>query len=151
MRGAKSILQEEDYSSFTHILAAVGTGTTLAGLVEAAGPQQEVWGISVLKNAFDLPAAINALLSPAAQNRFTLLHDFHFGGYARSSPALIRFMNDWYRQTDIPTDFVYTGKLFYAFQQLCARSYFPEGSNILVIHSGGLQGNCSLSKGTLLF
>ncbi|MEI6946573.1 pyridoxal-phosphate dependent enzyme [Paraflavisolibacter sp. H34] len=150
-RGAESILDSPGCAAYSHLLAAVGTGTTLAGLVEAAGPQQQVTGISVLKNNTDLLPAINALLSPHRRDRFTLLHDFHFGGYAKSTPALLEFMNDWYRQTGIPSDFVYTGKLFYAFQQLCALSYFPPGSNVLVVHSGGLQGNCSLNKGTLLF
>ena len=60
-------------------------------------------------------------------------------------------MNAFYRQTGVPTDFVYTGKLFYAVTDLLEKNYFPPGSKILVIHSGGLQGNDSLKEGTLLF
>ena len=60
-------------------------------------------------------------------------------------------MNDFYEATDIPTDFVYTGKLMFAIFQLIHRQYFPEGSSILAIHSGGLQGNKSLKKGELVF
>jgi 1-aminocyclopropane-1-carboxylate deaminase len=51
----------------------------------------------------------------------------------------------------IPTDFVYTGKLFYAVRDLIQKNFFPSGSRILLIHSGGLQGNLSLRKGTLMF
>ncbi len=76
---------------------------------------------------------------------------YHMGGYARWTPELIRFMNDWYRQTGIPTDFVYTGKLFFALDHLIRSSYFPPGSRLLAVHSGGLQGNRSLPKGTLIF
>ncbi len=60
-------------------------------------------------------------------------------------------MNDFYRETSIPSDFVYTGKLFYALQDLVNTGYFPAGSRLLVIHSGGLPGNASLKKGTLIF
>ena len=60
-------------------------------------------------------------------------------------------MNRFYSDTGIPTDFVYTGKLFFALTDLLARDYFPEGARILAIHSGGLRGNQSLAPGTLLF
>jgi 1-aminocyclopropane-1-carboxylate deaminase len=79
------------------------------------------------------------------------MHDYHFGGYAKHTKELIHFMNDWYRQTGVPSDFVYTGKLFFAVYQLLQQNYFAPGSTILVIHSGGLQGNRSLPKGTLIF
>jgi 1-aminocyclopropane-1-carboxylate deaminase len=60
-------------------------------------------------------------------------------------------MNEFYRQTGIPSDFVYTGKLFFAVNDLLQKDYFPAGSKLLLMHSGGLQGNQSLPKGTLIF
>jgi 1-aminocyclopropane-1-carboxylate deaminase/D-cysteine desulfhydrase-like pyridoxal-dependent ACC family enzyme len=60
-------------------------------------------------------------------------------------------MNSFYEQTGIPTDFVYTGKLCYAVTDMVKKNYFPAGSRLLLIHSGGLQGNTSLTKGTLIF
>lgn len=150
-QGAESILDHCSRERYTHILAACGTGTTLAGLVAAAAPGQTVIGIPVLKNYTAMEAEINALLPPELHSRYTLLHDYHFGGYAKHPPALIDFMNRWYEQTGIPSDFVYTGKLFYAVDDLVRQGYFPRGSCILAIHSGGLQGNDSLSKGTLIF
>jgi 1-aminocyclopropane-1-carboxylate deaminase len=60
-------------------------------------------------------------------------------------------MNRLFIQSLIPTDFVYTGKLFYAVNDLAKNNYFPADSKLLVIHSGGLQGNGSLEKGVLLF
>jgi len=151
MLGASSILSPIDATSFTHILCAVGTGTTLAGLMKSALPHQQVTGISVLKNNFSLESAVRQLLPPEKHQSFTILHDFHFGGYAKYTPELIEKMNSWYRQAGIPSDFVYTGKLFAAFEQLCASSYFPPQSNVLLVHSGGLQGNRSLPPGTLIF
>lgn len=148
--GAASILAEAG-GNYTHIVAAAGTGTMLAGLVLAAGAGQEVIGIPVLKNLNSLREEIDALLPQEKKGSFRLLDGFHFGGYARHNAELIRFMNSWYELTGVPTDFVYTGKLFFALDQLMQQGYFPEGSRVLVIHSGGLQGNRSLPKGTLIF
>lgn len=149
-RGAATILEHCDQSVYTHICCAAGTGTMTAGIVNGSEPQQKVTAISVLKNNNDLDNAIRSLV-PDPGKRYTLLHDYHFGGYAKYKPALIDFMNKWYSFTGIPSDFVYTGKLFFAINDLAHNNYFPAGSRILVIHSGGLQGNISLPKGTLIF
>jgi 1-aminocyclopropane-1-carboxylate deaminase/D-cysteine desulfhydrase-like pyridoxal-dependent ACC family enzyme len=60
-------------------------------------------------------------------------------------------MNNFFLSTGLPTDFVYTGKLFYAILDMLQKDFFPPGSKILVIHSGGLQGNQSLPAGMLAF
>lgn len=151
MKGAATIFDGIDIRQFTHILCAVGTGTTLAGLVLSSLPHQHVMGISVLKNNFSLQQAVQHLLPESKMVNYQLLHNHHCGGYAKHTPELLAFMDEWYRQTGIPSDFVYTGKLFFAFQQLCADQYFPPGSNVLLVHSGGLQGNRSLRPGTLIF
>ena len=149
VRGAKAILESE-HAHYTHVIAAVGTGTTLAGLVASSQAHQQVIGIPVLKNNHSLQKEIEDLL-PGHEKKFILIHDFHFGGYARQNRELIEFMNTWYQRTGIPSDFVYTGKLFFAVDQLARHSYFPQGSRLLIIHSGGLQGNESLPKGSLIF
>ena len=87
----------------------------------------------------------------AQLKKIIFFHDYHFGGYARKTPLLLNYMNALFEETGIPTDFVYTAKLFYAFEDLVAKNYFPPGSRILVVHSGGLQGNASLPPGTLSF
>lgn len=151
VEGAKEILQLTDSSKYTHIIAAVGTGTTLAALVQAAQPRQNITGISVMKNNFSLRQEINNLLPQSNKDQFTLIHDYPFGGYAKHTADLIQFMNQWYHLTGIPSDFVYTGKLFFAVNDLIQKHYFPSESKLLIIHSGGLQGNRSLPKGTLIF
>ncbi len=149
--GAATILKHCDISQYTHIITAVGTGTTLAGIARAAYLHQQVIGISTLKNAFSLEKEINTLLPIELNNHFTLLHDFHFGGYAKTKPALFDFINNWYKDTKVPLDFVYTGKAFFAADQLIKTGYFPRDSRLLLIHTGGLQGNRSLPKDTLIF
>jgi len=149
MAGASTIL---DYctSDFTHCVCAAGTGTMMSGLIDRISPVQTAIGISVLKNAGELPEKITSL-TDNKKNNWQIIEDYSFGGYAKYHPVLLRFMNEFYRDTGIPSDFVYTGKLFYAVSALIKENYFPAESKLLVIHSGGLQGNRSLRTGTLIF
>ncbi len=148
-KGAATILNNIG-NSFTTIIAAVGTGTMLAGLINGAAQHQQVIGIPVLKNEQTIETEIKALLNNKSTH-FSLLHQFHQGGYAKNSPALIEFMNQLWSTEKIPTDIVYTGKLLFAVNELLKENYFKLGSKILLIHSGGLQGNRSMPAGTLLF
>lgn len=149
VEGAANILNYTK-KDFTHCCCAAGTGTMMAGLTNAALPHQKIIGISVLKNNFELEENVRSLLNNE-QKEWQIIHDYHFGGYAKHKPALINFMNEFYRQTNIPSDFVYTGKLFYAIADLVKINFFPPESKLLLIHSGGLQGNISLNKGSLIF
>lgn len=149
--GARDILFSFPTQAYTHIVVAVGTGTTLAGLADAALPHQKIIGIPVLKNAFSLQQEIEQLLSPEKKATFQLVHDYHFGGYAKQTPALIAFMNRFFQTTAIPTDFVYTGKSVYAIFDLYKNGFFTDSDRVLFVHTGGLQGNLSLPKGTLIF
>ncbi len=148
-KGAATILNEH-CKSYNNIIAAVGTGTMLAGLIQAAAPHQNIIGIPILKNEASIEAEIKTLLIDSTKP-FRLIHGFHQGGYAKTNPTLIGFMNQLWETEKIPSDIVYTGKLLYAVDSLLKENYFKVGSKILVIHSGGLQGNRSLPSGTLLY
>lgn len=148
--GAEKILTENATNQYNYIIAAIGTGTMFAGLLNAALPFQKMIGIPVLKEKGSIQAAIHQLcIEP--NTSFTLLSDFHQGGYAKTSPEQIAFMNELWTIEKIPTDIVYTGKLLFAVNQLLRNDYFEKGAKILIIHSGGLQGNRSLKKGILHF
>ena len=150
--GVKSMLTIKDTTPFDTIICAVGTGTMMAGLIKAAAPHQQVIGLSVLKNNISIVEEIKALLTPEeSKKNFEINHDYHFGGYAKHSPALIDFMNDCYKKMELPLDFVYTAKLVYGVEDLATNGKFDPTSKILIIHSGGLQGNRSFKKGTLIF
>ncbi len=139
-------------TSYTHIVAATGTGTMLAGLIKGAAAHQKVVGISVLKGHSSIANEVTTLLLPnEAAKQFEIIHDYHFGGYAKHPQALINWMNDVYNRYQLPTDIVYTSKMLFGIFNLIDKQYFPPNSKIMAIHSGGLQGNLSLSKGTLVF
>jgi len=150
--GSEDILRLTDTTTYTHILCAIGTGTTFMGLVRAASPGQKIIGVPVLKG-IDSPAAVDpsSLLTKQQTARSQLLPGYHFGGYGRHPQPLLDFMNRLYADTGIPTDIVYTGKLFYAVIDCIRKQFFPTHSRLLIIHSGGLQGNRSLSSGKLDF
>lgn len=154
-KGAATILAEQDTTHYDYIICAVGTGTMLAGIINAADAHQKIIGIPVLKNEGSINAEINVLLldNPIYKNNqpYTLLHQFHQGGYAKTNPMMLDFMNRLWDAEKIPTDMVYTSKLLFGVEQLIKENYFEKDASILVIHSGGLQGNRSLPEGTLRF
>jgi 1-aminocyclopropane-1-carboxylate deaminase/D-cysteine desulfhydrase-like pyridoxal-dependent ACC family enzyme len=150
--GAAEILDHCKKENFSHIACAVGTSTMMAGLVKASLPHQETVGVVVIKDEAALKEGLFNLLSLAERHKkFQLVTGYHFGGYAKHKIGLINFMNEFYKQTSVPTDFVYTGKLFYAISDMIRSNRFPTNSNVLIVHSGGLQGNFSLPKRTLIF
>ena len=140
-KGAGEILEYADGKKYTHIACAVGTGTMFNGISAAASASQNILGIVALKG----------WKIENEMNNTEMFLDYHFGGYAKYDLALIDFMNEFFRLTNIPTDFVYTGKLAFALFDLIKKNHFTPGSKILMIHSGGLQGNASLQKGSLIF
>ena len=149
-KGAATILTENNTVHYNFIVCAVGTGTMLAGCINAASPNQKIIGIPVLKNEGSIENEINVLLIDK-NSPYTLLHQFHQGGYAKTNPKMIDFMNRLWDTEKIPTDIVYTSKLLFGVEQLIQENYFEKDASILVIHSGGLQGNRSLPEGTLKF
>lgn len=152
MMGAAGIHDRIPGDQYDWIICACGTGTMMAGLVQGASGEQQVLGIPVLKNYQGMESDIRSLLGPEKQERaFVINHDYHFGRYAKLNHVLTGFMNDFFHETSIPTDFVYTGKLMFAIRDLLLKDFFIPGSRILAIHSGGLQGNRSLKKGILDF
>jgi 1-aminocyclopropane-1-carboxylate deaminase len=153
MQGAKDILNNlQNAAKYDVITCSIGTGTTFAGMVAAAQAHQQVLGFSSMKNNHSLVDEVVALLAnEPEQVPWQINPNFHFGGFAKHQPPLLQFMNEWFAQTGMPTDFVYTGKLFFGLMHLVERGYFASGTKILAIHTGGLQGNAGLPAGSLRF
>jgi 1-aminocyclopropane-1-carboxylate deaminase/D-cysteine desulfhydrase-like pyridoxal-dependent ACC family enzyme len=150
--GAASIMSLPGVNAYNFIVAACGTGTMGAGLIAGAMPGQTILLVSVLKNNFSIRKEIEALLTEnEKQHNFVIEDRYHLGGYAKKNQLLFDTMNRFYQQHGIPTDFVYTGKLIFATDQLISENHFPKNSKVLIVHSGGLQGNRSLAKNELSF
>ena len=135
IKGCEEILTDED-AAFDYVCCAVGTGGTISGIINSALPHQKVLGFPALKGDF-LKDEIRKF---ATNKNWELITDYHFGGYGKVNEELIQFINQFYRQTQVPLDPVYTGKMFFGVIDLIQKNYFPDNSKILLIHTGGLQG-----------
>ena len=133
--GCEEILTPKD-SKFDEICCSVGTGGTLAGLINSATPNQHVLGFPALKGDF-----LKKDICKFVENgNWELCTDYHFGGYARVNESLVSFINEMNQNVGIPLDPVYTGKMIYGILDMIAKDYFKPRTKILAIHTGGLQG-----------
>lgn len=149
--GAKLIMDLLDPGT-THICCAVGTATTGAGLLLGLKDNQQVILVPVLKNMVDIEERILFLTNRSFNSdQLKIMPGYHFGGYAKKNQELLDFMNEIYIKHSLPTDFVYTGKMLFAIFDSIKKDYFPAGSKIVCVHTGGLQGNSSLPEGSLVF
>lgn len=135
VKGCEEILNEED-SMFDFICCSVGTGGTISGLINSSKSHQKILGFPALKGGF----LQNDIRKFARQDNWELIEDYHFGGYAKINAELVTFLNDFKAQYNVLLDPIYTGKMMYGIYKLRERDYFPKGSKILAIHTGGLQG-----------
>ena len=144
VQGAQEIMGGVDQSQFDVVMAACGTGTTLAGIINSVEPQLQVIGVPVLKGADTwMPQEIEQYLVSGNKN-WELLCDYHFGGYAKHNEELLDFIKWAEVECNLPLDQVYTGKAFYGLVDQVKRSCWKPGTRILFIHTGGLQGRRSL-------
>jgi len=135
IKGCEEILTKND-QDFDYICTPVGTGGTIAGIINSAGSTQKVLGFSSLKGDF-LKDEITKLTT---KDNWQLITDYHFGGYGKINNELITFINKFKEETNIPLDPVYTGKMLFGLVDLIQKNKFKKGSKILVIHTGGMQG-----------
>ena len=135
IKGCQEILSQEDLS-FDIICCAVGTGGTIAGLINSSLPVQKIIGFPALKGGF-----LNEdICKFATQSNWELWEAYHFGGYAKADSKLITFMNDFKTTYKIPLDPVYTAKMMYGIFDAIQTGKIPKNAKVLAIHTGGLQG-----------
>lgn len=140
VRGCSEIIHELK-ETYDNIFVAAGTGTTAAGLlkgIQEQGLNTKLHVIPVLKGGSFIADEIAVYAEMS--NHLCLHTDYHFGGYAKTSPELLAFIKKFTRDTGILIDPVYTAKMFYAIFDLCKLNQIPSTNRILAIHTGGLLG-----------
>jgi len=135
IKGCEEIITVED-AEFDYICCSIGTGGTITGIINSLFPHQKVLGFPALKGEF-LEDEIRIF---ARNKNWEVITDYHFGGYGKVSPELIAFMNQFYKESQIPLDPIYTAKMVFGVMDLIEKNYFPKKSKILLIHTGGIQG-----------
>jgi 1-aminocyclopropane-1-carboxylate deaminase len=138
LKGVAELVREIDMP-YDMLCVPCGTGTTLAGIIEAVPESISVMGFAALKNAGFLTADVESLLSRPYAN-WQINPDYHFGGFAQVNAELMAFIEAFELKTHVPLEPVYTGKMLYGLYDLIAKGCFKPGRRIIAVHTGGLQG-----------
>ena len=68
------------------------------------------------------------------------IFEWYTGDFKQNGAGLIDFINTFKKDTQIPLDPIYTGKMLFGILDKVKQGFFKPGTRILAIHSGGLQG-----------
>ncbi|RYE56298.1 MAG: pyridoxal-phosphate dependent enzyme [Sphingobacteriales bacterium] len=142
-RGCEEILDELPVDT-SHIFCAAGTGTTAAGILNGiigTGSKAHLHIVPVLKGGDRLRETIESL---TLNRNFTLHTNYHFGGYAKTTPDLILFIQEFTSKTGILIDQIYTAKMFMAIADLHKAGVLHNTDKVVAIHTGGLIGMFSM-------
>lgn len=125
-----------DFPENTIVHVACGTGTTLKGMM-LAQPQLKYRGYLAVKDK-SVQEELDRL---ASHHKINLKVFFKFvgKGYARISNALCENIQDFFQQTGVKLDPVYTGKAVMGTLEQMIQSKEMEMPNFF-IHTGGMQG-----------
>ncbi|ARS36695.1 1-aminocyclopropane-1-carboxylate deaminase/D-cysteine desulfhydrase [Pontibacter actiniarum] len=148
VKGCAEIVPDIDVD-FSHICCAMGTGGTFAGIVAGLTGEKEALGFPALKGGAFLRQEVEELVLAYSGQRYhnwQLATEYHFGGYAKVKPELLAFMAQFKQEHGIPLEPVYTGKMMYGLFDLVRKGYFPRGSRVVAVHTGGLQGNAGFKE-----
>lgn len=132
---ARQLEQEVD---FDYVCLSVGTGGTMAGMIEGLPQTKKIMGFSSLKGGEFLEGEIRKYTDK--KGNWEIIHDYHFGGYGKIPATLIKFIELTEKQFDLLLDPIYTSKMMFGGLDLLKKKYFKKGSTILFVHTGGLQG-----------
>ena len=141
LQGVAEMVEEIDISYDT-LCVPCGTGTTMAGMIAAAENKTTVLGFAALKGTHFLEHDVNKLLPDSSTGfcQWSINHDYHFGGFAKTTPELLEFINSFEHQTGVELEPVYTGKMMYGIYALIKQGFFAKDQRIIAVHTGGLQG-----------
>lgn len=135
VRGCLEILTP-DCDTFDEIVLPVGTGTTIAGLIQTAKSHQHITGVAVLSAKDHLENEITRMMYEKIYCTWDILHDFTLGGYANTSEELTEFISTMKTRFNLPLDHVYSGKALFALHKLTSAGSF-RGKKVLFVHTGG--------------
>ena len=138
VRGCAEIPREIDVE-FDVICCSCGTGGTLAGIAAGLQSPQRAIGFSALKGAEYLNSRVDDLQRRAFgfnSGNWTIEHAFHFGGFARRTPELDRFIGNFHAQHGVFLEWVYVAKMMHGIYTLIERGDVREGSTVVAVITG---------------
>ena len=137
VKGCEEIITAAD-AAFDTVCCAVGTGGTLKGILNSLHSHQQAMGFVTVNDA-----TVTHALTQHAQERqreLTLIPAYATSRYGTLTNDEVAFINDFTQKTKIPLDPIYTGKMLFGIFASIERHQWTGGKNVLMIHTGGLQG-----------
>ncbi len=130
-------LTDEIYDSMTpdYLCIMSGTGATAAGILDQMSDKPTKL---IICSAVRDESVKQRILSQDQSNQVTW-RDEQWGGFGKRSKDLTIAIDQTLTETGIPTEYVYTGRLMAHLGQLRSADYFPDGSRVVIIHTGGLR------------
>ncbi|MCH2224413.1 MAG: pyridoxal-phosphate dependent enzyme [Crocinitomicaceae bacterium] len=150
--GCQEIMKEVP-NEVDHIFVSQGTATTSCGVLLSLKEKQKLHVVPALKG-FDSIGEVNGLLSRTGIDKGLtdslikqiVVHDgCHFGGYGKYTNELLTFIQDFFQETKLKLDPIYTGKTMFGMLKELEKDCY-NGQSILFIHTGGLQGVEGIEK-----
>lgn len=127
-----------------HLCVPAGTGCTAAGI--AAGIRA-----APFMRALVFPVSAQGVSEGSIQQmanmgtapqsgQIDVVTDYIFGGFAKFHAPVIAFANKFFSDNGILLDPIYTAKMMHGVFDLLGKNYFPAGSIVVALHTGGQQG-----------
>lgn len=135
VKGCMEILSNDD-AQFDVVGCAVGTGGTLAGLAASAAKHQKVVGFQMVSDN-TIPDRIRTFV---ARDNWELVQHPSYAGYAAKDERLVAFAHQVLAHTAVLLDPIYTAPMLFQLVQMIKDNKWTFGKNMLLIHTGGVQG-----------
>ncbi len=136
LQGAKETMEEmlaQLPSSDFVVCCAIGTGTTLKGLLSAAPKDVSFIGFMATQDK-----TLEDELTRYKQLQLVRMAN-PYRRFGKMDENLASYINSFFKRTSIPLDPLYNGKMMYTFEEQIART-LNQTKPIVFLHTGGLQG-----------
>ncbi|MBE51246.1 MAG: 1-aminocyclopropane-1-carboxylate deaminase [Flavobacteriales bacterium] len=143
LKGGEEIIEQDDRYDF--ICSSIGTGSTFSSITNASQQNQNILGFPAIRMNNN-SKTYQFIKNATNKNNWKLIFHYDFGGFAKYDKNLINFIHKFYEETKIPLDIIYTAKMVYGVIDMVKKNMFTRNSKILLIHTGGLQGNIGFNE-----
>lgn len=141
IKGCAELLDELE-QNYDVICSEVGSGTMFSSLITHNKElSTRFLGFVIMKNKqIESDIREQTSIQNNIATAWSLIHNYHFGGFAKANAELHQFISDFKMRFNIQLEPVYSGKMLYGIFDLIKKDHFKPGTKILAIHGGGLQG-----------
>lgn len=138
-------IREQCPTQVDYFVCPFGTGATMAGIASEVRNDEKVLGCMVLKG-LKPEKMIRRFVPDHSLASTCLFAEAHYGGFAKCPMDVQSFIKSFFDLHGICLDPLYTGKMMKHLFEMIEQGFFPTGSVIVAIHTGGLQGTAGFNQ-----